>query len=286
MGLGRSAVRAIPVKGYLASVIVAIAHLVTLCLGRRRGTEARIIASERLTAISVIATGRGRLLVHAQTRLAFRHARRLFHLEADTIEWIDAIPDGSCFWDIGANIGLFSLYAGLRPPIRVLAIEPSGSNFAALNRNIEVNRMAERVRGYCIAFSGETKLDVLNMANTEAGHVMHGFGTETDQFGGTIPTKFRQGAVGFSIDDFVNTFSPPLPTHVKIDVDGIENDILRGGRRTLSASSVRSIIVEIEGDPESARIREIETLLTEMGFAARPAASPGLRNVIFDRSPG
>lgn len=260
--------------------------MVTLCLGHRRGIEARIIASERLTATARLATRRGRLLVHAQTRLAFRHSRRLFHLEPDTVEWIDAIPDGSCFWDIGANVGLFSLYAALRPSIRVLAFEPSGSNFAALNRNIELNRMSDRVNGYCIAFAGETRLDVLNMANTGAGHVMHGFGTETDQFGSAIPTKFRQGAVGYSIDDFVKTFSPPQPTHLKIDVDGIENEILRGGRATLSAPSVRSMIIEIEGDPEAARMREIRTLLAELGFSARPAASAGLRNVVFDRSSG
>ena len=271
-------------KGFLAGVIVAIAHVVTLCLGRRRGTEARIIASERLTAIARIPTRRGRLLVHAQNYQTSRHSRRLFHLEPDTVAWIDAIPNGSCFWDIGANIGLFSLYAALRPGIHVLAFEPSGSNFAALNRNIELNRMSERVSGYCIAFAGETRLDVLNMANTGAGHVMHGFGTETDQFGRAIPTKFRQGAIGYSIDDFVTTFSPPLPTHLKIDVDGIENEILRGGYTTLSASSVRSVIIEIEGDPEAARMREIRTLLAELGFFARPAASAGLHNVIFDRS--
>ena len=196
------------------------------------------------------------------------------------------MPDGSCFWDIGANVGLFSLYAALRPKIDVLAFEPSSSNFAVLNKSIELNRMAENVKGYCLAFCGKTKLDVLNMANTEAGRFMHGFGTETDQFGGAIPTRFRQGAVGFSIDDFVTTFSPPLPTHVKIDVDGIENEILRGGLGTLAAASVRSIIIEIEGDPESARIIEIESLMSELGLSARPAVSPGLRNVIFDRSSG
>jgi len=75
---------------------------------------------------------------------------------------------------------------------------------------------------------------------------MYGFGTERNQFGGAIDVDFRQGAVGLSIDDFVTMFSPPLPTHVKIDVDGIWADILRGGRRTLSAQSVRSVIVEVE----------------------------------------
>ena len=78
-------------------------------------------------------------------------------------------------------------------------------------------------------------------------------------------------------------FSPPLPTHVKIDVDGIEADILRGGRRTLSAQSVRSMIVEVERDLDTPHNREILGLMAELGFTARPKASPGLLNVIFDR---
>ena len=70
---------------------------------------------------------------------------------------------------------------------------------------------------------------------------------------------------------------------MKIDVDGIEADILRGDRRTLSAPSVRSMIVEIERDLSSPHNREILALMAEFGFKARPKASPQLRNVVFDR---
>ena len=104
----------------------------------------------------------------------------------------------------------------------------------------------DRITACCIAFAGDTRLASLNMVSTSPGASMYGFGTERNQFGGAIDVDFRQGAVGLSIDDFVTMFSPPLPTHVKIDVDGIWADILRGGRRTLSAQSVRSVIVEVE----------------------------------------
>lgn len=62
---------------------------------------------------------------------------------------------------------------------------------------------------------------------------------------------FRQGAVGFSIDDFARVFRPSPPTHVKIDVDGLEPDILRGRRDTLSAPAVRSVIMEVEGSTDA-----------------------------------
>ena len=193
------------------------------------------------------------------------------------------MPDDACLWDIGANVGVFSVYAALHKERRVLAFEPAGSTYAVLNRNIELNDMSDQVTAYCIAFSKRTKLDVLNMANTEAGRAMHGFGTELNQMGEIINTKFRQGAIGYSIDDFVRKFSPPFPTHVKIDVDGIESDILLGGREALSAPTVRSMIVEIEGNPDSQRNREIMDLMTGLGFTARSRVPLNSRNVIYER---
>ncbi|MXW91874.1 MAG: FkbM family methyltransferase [Rhodospirillaceae bacterium] len=203
--------------------------------------------------------------------------------EPDTAAWIERLPENAVLWDIGAHMGIFSLYAALRPGVRVLAFEPGAASYAILNRNIEINGMADRIRAYPITLAGSTRLDFLNMANTAAGGSMQGFGTERDQYGKVIRTTFRQAGVGFSIDDFVRLFSPPAPTHVKIDVDGIEAEILRGGRDTLSAPDVQGMIVEIQGDLDSAHNQEIYRLMNELGFRGRPKESPDYRNVIFDR---
>src|SRR5688572_16327185 len=40
-------------------------------------------------------------------------AASLFDKQPATIAWIDAFPAGSVFWDIGANVGVYSLYAAL-----------------------------------------------------------------------------------------------------------------------------------------------------------------------------
>ena len=204
--------------------------------------------------------------------------------EPDTIEWLDNIrADGSAtLWDIGANIGYYSLYAALRRNMQVLAFEPQAASYEFLNETIGEAGMDGRIAAYPIAFDSNTKLGVLNLADTGFGASMHGFETEEDQFGCSIATRFRQGAIGFSVDDFVRQFSPPLPTHVKIDVDGLEPDILRGGARTFAAPSIRSMIVELEGNDE--RQAEIVALMAELGFTAEPKASPSYRNVIFRRS--
>lgn len=268
----------------LAWIVVAFARLVTSLLSPARRAEVGVmVAADLGQATAEVHTARGRLILDTGTRPAFRRALNVQGAEPDTLAWLDALRDESCLWDIGANVGVYSLYAALSPNRRVVAFEPAAGTFALLVRNIELNRMSDRIAAYCAALSQETKLDALNMRTTEPGSWMNGFGVETNQFGEAIDIAFRQPAMGFAIDDFVRIFTPPLPSHVKMDVDGIEAMILRGGRNTLSAPTVRSMIVEIEGDPGSERNREILALMAELGFEARPRASPEFRNTIFDR---
>ena len=267
----------------LARMIVAFSKFITCPLSPFRRASALAIACEGLYDEASFVTEQAQIRFHASSRRGFDGKWSFGTNETDTLKWIDAMPEGSCFWDIGANIGVFSLYAAHGKKAHVLAFEPAGGSFFVLNTNIELNRMSDTITGYCMAFSDETKLDVLNMESIHPGNSMQGFGTDINQFDQTIPTGFCQGAIGFSIDDFVKTFSPKLPTHVKIDVDGIEAEILRGGRRALSAPSVKSVLVEVEGDMKSARNQEVMALMSELGFSARPKESPDLRNVIFDK---
>lgn len=271
-------------RKFLARLITAFAKLVTFPLSpdRRTDTLARVLAGFDLRTVQAH-TRNGVLVFDARTSGGCRRGLAVLRHEPDTIGWIDAMPGDACFWDIGANVGAFTLYAALEAERRVVAMEPSAASYAVLIRNIELNGMDDRVAAYCLALAQETKLDVLNMANTGAGEAMHGFGVETDQCGNAIAVAFRQSTMGFSIDDFTRLFAPPLPSHVKIDVDGIEAEILRGGRETLSARSVKSMIVEIEGDLGSDHNREILALMSDLGFTARTKESPKYRNVIFDR---
>ena len=272
-------------RNVFAKIIVYFSHLITFpFFGPARRADVQLRAGSTLVECgkTEVNTKSGRLIFTPAARLNYSSAQFMAH-EPDTMEWIQAFTHNVVYWDIGANVGVFALYAGLKPGVRVLAFEPAAGSFSVLNRNIELNSI-DRITAYCIAFAGETKLDSLNMSDTSPGGAMHGFDSERDQFNQIIDVKFRQGAVGFSVDNFVETFSPPRPTHVKIDVDGIEAEILRGGQETFSAPSVRSMIIEIEGDMTSHHNREILQQMVEFGFAARPKASPHLRNVVFDRN--
>ncbi len=266
-----------------ARAIARLADIITLPLKANRRLATKAIAAEYLAATVPVDTPRGRLYFYTNTRRAF-HYPWFFHSdEPDTLEWIDNFEAGACFWDVGANIGGFSLYAGLDKELEILAFEPAASSYGIFTKNIEINRMDDRISAYCLAFCEHTQLNVLNMEQTEAGHSMHGFGTELNAFDKPINTRFRQAAIGYSMDDFFKSFGPTPPTYLKIDVDGIEADILRGAREVLGLPSLVSVLIEVMGDVGSPRNKEIIDLMRQSGFTARPKETPEARNMIFER---
>lgn len=174
-------------------------------------------------------------------------AQTLMTKEPETLEWIDAFDHGDVFWDIGANVGLYTLYAAKAgKAARILAFEPAAGNYMLLNRNIEENRADANTHAYCLAFAAADLLDVLNMQNTELGGALSSFGLPVDNNGQVFDARFRQGALGFSIDGFVRMFAPPFPNRIKIDVDGIEDQIIQGARATLSDHRMKSLSVELD----------------------------------------
>jgi FkbM family methyltransferase len=192
--------------------------------------------------------------------LPIQRVRTIYTKEPETIDWIDSFCEGDTLWDIGANIGLYTVYAAATKNCRVLAFEPSPANYFLLNRNIEINGLDNRVQAYCVAVADKFAVDVLHMRKTELGGAMSNFGSGGEGAGAI----FSQGAIGISIDEFVTTFSPPFPTHMKIDVDGIEHEIVRGALNTAEDKRLKSISVEL--DSEDATTAATVALIESKGF--------------------
>src|SRR5690606_7838052 len=102
--------------------------------------------------------GRGVIGFYCPSRLARERAKHFLIKEPETRRWIDEFQADDIFWDIGANIGVFSLYAALTPGVRVFSFEPLFSNFYTLVKNLELNRF-NQVAPFCIGFSSESKID-------------------------------------------------------------------------------------------------------------------------------
>jgi FkbM family methyltransferase len=231
----------------------------------RRAATTRALVAEALTQRVTVPTPAGELLVECPSARALHDPQGFGQDEPETVAWIMGLPDGSVLWDIGANIGLYSLLAARRG-LHVLAFEPSAASFAALARNAEINRLDDRIAAYCLAFTEQTALVTLHMANSAAGHSMHS--VETREGG------VRQAVPGFSVDDFIARFNAPPPDAIKLDVDGIEPAILRGAAHTLRAH-VREVLVEIDGANAAAGGNGIPEILAACGFAEIPIPGAG-----------
>ncbi len=246
----------------VAAIIDGFAHLATATMKPIRRKFTRALASERLTQTVVAETPNGKLTFLCPTARSLQDPVNYQGNEPETREWIDSFDEDVVFWDIGANIGIFSLYAALKPKVSVHAFEPSAATFATLVRNIELNGFGNQVSAYCLALSDRTGLDFLNMENTGSGHATHAFG-QTKTIDGDLDPVFSQAVPGMMADDFVTIFGAPPPTHIKLDVDSIEEKIINGGPKTFRAA--RSVMVEaynLAREPQLVAARALE----ELGF--------------------
>ena len=65
--------------------------------------------------------------------------------EPDMIEWIESFNRNDILFDVGANIGLYSIFASKQGIKKVIAFEPEALNFALLNQNIFLNNEQDRI---------------------------------------------------------------------------------------------------------------------------------------------
>ena len=94
--------------------------------------------------------------------------------EPETLEWIDGLPEGCVLWDIGANVGLYTVYAALRKKCHIVAFEPSVFNLELLSRNLYLNGLHQQVTLLPLALSDKMGSNLLHMTSTEWGeHFRH-----------------------------------------------------------------------------------------------------------------
>ena len=204
----------------------------------------------------------------------------LFTKQPEVPIWIDTFSPGDVLWDVGANVGTYSLYAASREGVQVLAFEPEASNYFVLTRNVALNGMWDRIKTYCMALSDETSLSELSLFHTAIGGSKHAFGDPEESWEEDDPIVFQQGMIGFSIDGLIEQFGCPVPNHIKIDVDGIEEKIIAGARKTLRNPKLQSILLELQAHkPEEADAMKAD--LVDAGFSLDVDAGA---NVIYRRS--
>ncbi len=162
--------------------------------------------------------------------------------EPETVKWIETFQKDDTVFDIGANVGVYSLIMA-KYANKIYAFEPSTFTFSVLNKNILANK-AENIISLNIALSNKRQINVFTYSSTELGSSSHVFGQANTQ------GVFRQQILSYSIDNFLEDFTIRQVNHIKIDVDGNEFEILKGAQKTLEQPWLKSLLVEIS-DPDN-----------------------------------
>jgi len=172
-----------------------------------------------------------------------------FTKEPETLEWIDKFEkkENLIFWDIGANIGLYSIYNTIKnSKSTTIAFEPSSSNLRVLTRNISINNLEKNIKVVPIPLTNKKNtFQEMKEINFIEGDALNSFGEKFDFEGKEFKATMKYNLFGTTMNYFIEHSILDIPDYIKIDVDGIEHLILEGGNKFLSNEKVKSVSIEI-----------------------------------------
>lgn len=175
--------------------------------------------------------------------LSFVCADETAQYEPQVLDYIDRLEQGSVFFDLGACVGFFSLYAAVCG-LKVFAFEIESKNFAALEQNFAAN--GTKARAFHIGVSDHNGWGDLRVGQDKAGG--HHKTLVVKEFAGPsniVNDKYAIERVRVGkLDDLIRDLPPP--DHMKIDIDGSEVVFLRGAQSVLQG--VQSLMFELYED--------------------------------------
>jgi FkbM family methyltransferase len=187
---------------------------------------------------------------------------KMFVKEPGTCTWIqDEMHSGEVFYDIGANIGVYTVLAAYQVGEggRVFAFEPHSANFAKLLEHIALNRLQSIVVPCNMALHSEEGFFPFNYFSTTAGHSHSQLSGNGENPVKDYTPEVSELKYAASIDTMIASGSCAVPDHIKIDVDGNELAILRGMSGLLSSEKPpKSIQVEMATQHEAAIVSFME----------------------------
>ncbi len=195
-------------------------------------------------------------------------ASRLFDKEKGTIAWLSRdLRPGDVFYDVGANIGTFTIFAGRRlgDGGRIIAFEPHIPNANSLIENIFLNGLEKQVQLVTAALTDREGYNRFNYHSMYAGASTSQYGRHSYE-GQSFDPLFVELKHGCTIDGLCRANVIEPPDLVKIDVDGLDFEVLDGMRGVL-ASADRPRAVQIELGTESTP--KIMQLCQQLGYELR-----------------
>jgi FkbM family methyltransferase len=177
--------------------------------------------------------------------------------ERDAIEAaLGTLKAGDTFLDVGSHYGIYSVLASklVGPAGRVIAVEPHPESLEVLKQNLALNR-CENVEVLNLAFSDTTGPLALAYNEYCAGPRR-----------ASDPPSAVHAAQGMAGDEALR--NAPIPTAMKVDVEGQEFAVLSGLKQTLSSTACRRLCLEIHPPslPSGINKETIMMFIRDRGF--------------------
>lgn len=180
----------------------------------------------------------------SNNNLLLYRSKTFSYKEPETNKWVENIPSDGVFYDVGANVGVYTILASAYCR-RVYAFEPVALNYSVLSQNLLMNNLDKNTVAYCIAISDKSSFDTMRLSSTMIGSAHHSFGVDRDACHNEFSPVFKQGSFGVALDDLVYSYNFECPTYLKIDVDGNEHLVIGGATKLLKDSRLKSILIEL-----------------------------------------
>ncbi len=151
------------------------------------------------------------------------------HECADMAFLLHLLRPGDLFVDVGANVGSYTVLASAVCGARSIAIEPDPLTAQALRRNVEANRMVDRVTVVEAAVGADEGTVSFTTGHDTTNHVARSGEAGTRE----VPLR--------TLDRLLTGEDPLL---IKIDVEGYEPSVLAGARRVIEGDRLAAVIAE------------------------------------------
>jgi FkbM family methyltransferase len=156
------------------------------------------------------------------------------------------------FVDIGSNVGVYAILASKLKEAKTIAFEPANEAIKILKRNIQINEIQHFVT-ICQSALGETKeISYITNNQDSENHIVTNFSNSNQKI------EINR------LDDMVDE----IPVLIKIDTEGFEYKILKGGKRLIENYNQKAIIIEMNGASLRYGDKDIDlhNLLTSQGY--------------------
>lgn len=187
------------------------------------------------------------------------------------------ITNFSCFYDIGAHAGYYSIIAAkVNPQIHVVSFEPASGPYHYLKRNIQLNHLENRIHPYQMAIGDANgTAEFLEATHHKYKYLKHNLLAISNLNERKEGRTMKRTDVPIStLVDFIKVYHEPMPDIIKMDTEGTEHRILAHSGEVLKRKPVvicETLFNKIEP--------ELEEIMSRYGYNFYNHVSGKLRRV-------